>query len=96
MYTYSLVFQVIDNKTNIHVRDIRVTIKRTRNANTPFSHGLIAIAKARAEKQLFETMVAKVAKEMNTTTEDVIRATEKGMLFVCVPYSVRYVGMTEK
>ena len=96
MYTYSLVFQVIDNKTNIHVRDIRVTIKRTRNANTPFSQGLIAIAKARAEKQLFETMVAKVAKEMNTTTEDVIRATEKEMLFVCVPYSVRYVGMTEK
>ena len=41
-------------------------------------------------------MAAKVAKELNTTTEDVIRATEKEMLFVCVPYSVKYVGMTEK
>ena len=96
MYTYSLVFQVIDNKTQIHIRDIRVTIKRTRNANTPFSHGLIAIAKARAEKQLFETMAAKVAKELNTTTDGVIRATEKGMLFVCVPYSLKYVGIEEK
>ena len=96
MYTYSLVFQVIDNKTKVHVRDIRVTIKRTRNANTPFSHGLIAIAKARAERRLFEAMTAKVAKELNTTTEDVIRATEKGMLFVCVPYSLMYVGIEEK
>ena len=96
MYTYSLVFQVIDNKTKVHVRDIRVTIKRTRQANTPFSQGLIAIAKARAEKQLFDTMVAKVAKELNTTTEDVIRATKKEMLFVCVPYSLKYVGIEEK
>ena len=96
MYTFSLVFQVIDNKTKVHVRDIRVTIKRTRQANTPFSHGLIAIAKARAEKQLFETMAAKVAKELNTTKEDVIRATKKEMLFVCVPYSLKYVGIEEK
>ena len=91
-----LVFQVIDNKTKVHVRDIRVAIKRARNANTPFSHGLIAIAKARAERRLFEAMAENVAKELNTTKEDVIRATEKGLLFVCVPYSLKYVGMTEK
>ena len=96
MYTYSLVFQVIDNKTKVHVKDMSIPIKRTRQANTPFSHGLITIAKARAERRLFEVMAAKVAKELNTTTEDVIRATEKGMLFVCVPYSLKYVGMTEK
>lgn len=96
MYSYSLVFQVIDNKTKVHVKDMSIPIKRTKQANTPLSHGVIAIAKARAERRLFEAMSAKVAKEMNTTTEDVIRATEKGLLFVCVPYSLKYVGMTEK
>lgn len=96
MYTYSLVFQVIDNKTNIHVKDMSIPIKRTKQAKGLLSQCIIAIAKERAERRLFEDMAAKVAKELNTTTEDVIRATEKKMLFVCVPYSLKYVGMTEK
>lgn len=91
-----LVFQVIDNKTKVHVKDMAIQIKRTRQTKGLVSQCLIAIAKQRAERRLFEVMSAKVAKEMNTTTEDVIRATEKGMLFVCVPYSLKYVGMTGK
>lgn len=97
MYTYSLVFQVIDNSTKIHIRDMRVTIKRIRQAERETAkERLIARAKQEAERRLFESMVAKAAKAMNTTTEDVIRAEEKGLLFVCLPYSVKYVGMTEK
>ena len=96
MYTYSLVFQVIDNKTKIHVKDMSIPIQRTRQVKGIVSQCLIAIAKARAERRLFETMAAKVAKELNTTKEDVIRAEEQGLIFVCLPYSVKYVGMTEK
>lgn len=92
-----LVFQVIDNKTRIHVFDIRIAIKRTRQAKVrQVNERDIERAKQEAEKRLFLGMASKVAREMNTTTDDVIRATEKEMLFVCVPYSVEYVGMTEK
>lgn len=97
MYTYSLVFQVIDNKTQIHVFDIRIAIKRTRQAKVrPANERDIERAKQEAEKRLFLGMVSKVAREMNTTKEDVIRATEKELLFVCVPYSLKYVGTEEK
>ena len=97
MYTYSLVFQVIDNSTRIHIKDIRVTIKRIRQVERETAKEvLIARAKQEAEKRLFDGMVAKAAKAMNTTTEDVIRAEKQGLLFVCIPYSVKYVGMTEK
>ena len=91
-----LVFQVIDNKTKVHVKDMAIQIKRTRQAKGIVSQCLIAIAKQMAERRLFEVMAAKVAKELNTTTEDVIRATEKELLFVCVPYSLKYVGIVEK
>ena len=91
-----LVFQVIDNKTKVHVKDMAIQIKRTRQTKWLVSQCLIAIAKQRAERRLFEVMAAKVAKELNTTTEDVIRATEKELLFVCVPYSLKYVGTEEK
>lgn len=92
-----LVFQVIDNKTQIHVFDIRVAIKKTRQAKAMQVNGRdIVIAKREAERRLFDGMVAKAAKELNTTTEAVIRATEKEMLFLCVPYYVEYVGTEEK
>ena len=92
-----LVFQVIDNKTQIHVFDIRVAIKKTRQAKAmQVNERDIVRAKREAERRLFDGMVAKVAREMNTTTEAVIRATEREMLFVCVPYSVEYVGAEEK
>lgn len=92
-----LVFQVIDNKTQIHVFDIRIAIKRTRQAKVrSVNERDIERAKQEAEKRLFVGMASKVAKEMNTTKEDVIRATEKEMLFVCVPYYVKYVGTEEK
>lgn len=92
-----LVFQVIDNKTQIHVFDIRIAIKRTRQAKVrPANERDIEIAKQEAEKRLFLGVVSKVAREINTTTEDVIRATEKELLFVCVPYSLKYVGTEEK
>lgn len=97
MYTYSLVFQVIDNSTKIHINDIHVTIKRIRPAEGQVAKEcLIARAKQDAEKRVYMSMAAKAAKAMNTTTKDVIRAEEQGLLFVCLPYSVRYVGMTEK
>ena len=92
-----LVFQVTDNKTQIHVFDIRIAIKRTRQAKVrPANERDIERAKQEAERRLFLGMASKVAREMNTTTEDVIRATEKGLLFVCVPYSLKYVGIEEK
>lgn len=92
-----LVFQVIDNKTQIHVFDIRIAIKRTRQAKErQVNERDIERAKLEAERRLFDEMVSKVAREMNTTTEDVIRATEKELLFVCVPYSLKYVGTDEK
>ena len=92
-----LVFQVIDNKTQIHVFDIRVAIKKTRQAKVMQVNGRdIVRAKREAERRLFDGMAAKVAKELNTTKEDVIRATEKEMLFLCVPYYVEYVGTEEK
>lgn len=92
-----LVFQVIDNKTQIHVFDIRIAIKRTRHAKVrPANERDIEIAKREAERRLFDGMVSKVARELNTTTEDVIRATEKELLFVCVPYLLKYVGTEEK
>lgn len=91
-----LVFQVIDNKTQIHVFDIRIAIKRTRQAKErQVNERDIERAKREAERRLFDGMVSKVAREMNTTKEAVIRATEKEMLFVCVPYSVEYVGTEE-
>lgn len=97
MYTYSLVFQVIDNSTQIHIRDMRVTIKRIRHAERETAKEVIvARAKQEAERRLFVSMAAKAAKAMNTTIEAVIRAEERGLLFVCLPYSVKYVGMTEK
>lgn len=92
-----LVFQVIDNKTQIHVFDIRIAIKRTRQAKVRHVNERdIERAKQEAEKRLFVGMASKVAREMNTTKEDVIRATEKGLLFVCVPYSLKYVGTEGK
>lgn len=92
-----LVFQVIDNKTQIHVFDIRIAIKRTRQAKErQVNERDIEIAKREAERRLFDGMAAKVAKELNTTKEAVIRATDKEMLFVCVPYSLKYVGIEEK
>lgn len=91
-----LVFQVIDNKTQIHVFDIRIAIKKTRQAKErKVNERDIERAKQEAERRLFDGMVSKVAREMNTTKEAVIRATEKEMLFVCVPYSVVYVGTEE-
>ena len=97
MYTYSLVFQVIDNSTQIHMRDMRIMIRRIGHAESERAkEKLIAMAKQDAEKRLFDCMVAKAAKAMNTTKENVIRAEEQGLLFVCLPYSVKYVGMTEK
>ena len=97
MYTYSLVFQVIDNSTQIHMRDMRIIIRRIGHAESERAkERLIAMAKREAEKRLFDGMVEKAAKELNTTTEAVIRAEEQGLLFVCLPYSVKYVGMTEK
>ena len=90
-------FQVIDNKTQIHVFDIRVAIKKTRQAKVmQVNERDIVRAKREAERRLFDGMAAKVAKELNTTTEAVIRATEKEMLFLCVPYYVEYVGTEEK
>ena len=97
MHTYSLVFQVIDNSTQIHTNDIRVTIRRISPAERERAkERLVARAKQEAERRLFVSMAAKVAKELNTTKENVIRAQKEKLLFVCVPYSVEYVGMTEK
>ena len=97
MYTYSLVFQVIDNSTQIHINDIRVTIKRISPAERErVKERLVARAKQEAERRLFVSMAAKAAKAMNTTKEDVIRAQKERLVFVCVPYSLKYVGMTEK
>ena len=97
MYTYSLVFQVIDNNTQIHVRDMRVTINRIRRAERETAkERLIARAKQEAERRLFVSMAAKVANAMDIAKEAVIMAQEAGMLCVCVPYSVKYVGMAEK
>lgn len=92
-----LVFQVIDNNTQINVFDIRIAIKRTRQAKErPVNECDIEIAEQEAERRLFVGMVAKAAKAMNTTTDDVIRAEEQGLLFVCVPYSLKYVGIEGK
>ena len=76
---------------------MRVTIKRIRHAERErVKERLVSRAKQEAERRLFVSMAAKAAKAMNTTKEDVIRAQEERLLCVCVPYSVEYVGMTEK
>lgn len=97
MYTYSFMFQVMDNNTQIHVKDMCVTIKRIRRAEREREkERLIARAKQEAEKRLFVSMAVKVANAMGIAKEAVLTAQEAGMLCVCVPYSVRYVGTEEK
>ena len=97
MYTYSLVFQVIDNSTQIHVKYMCVTIKRIRRAERERAkERLIAMAKQEAERRIFVSMAAKVANAIGIAKEAVLMAQEAGMLCVCIPYSVRYVGIEEK
>ena len=89
-------FQVIDNITNIHVRDMRVTIRSIRPKERETEREkkrLIARAMQEAERRLFVSMAEKAANAMGIEKEAILTAQDAGLICVCVPYSVRYLGM---